>query len=269
MSIDDIILEVKTQNVGNSNKRVLLVEGDDDFDAISIFLNKKSPSWEQHWVLVPAKKKDNVLKILEKEPDWIGLVDRDEWTETDIDNKASQLQNLVILPRFCLESYLVEPTELWSALPEKQRLKIGEQANLAHAINIEKPKWLRHAALWHAINPLWRELRSLGFNNAVLKPENVPDDDELRRTFSLWHNALDIEKTLLKVQALTIQFQDETDVNFYTQHLYAKKFYPMVVHVTLNNLLGQKKAKERRKAILRNLPLPADLDVLWKKMELQ
>lgn len=269
MTIDELILKIKTQEIGNSNRRVLLVEGDEDFDALSIFLHKKLPSWEQSWLLAAAGKKDHVLKILAKEPTWLGLVDRDEWTDTEIQTQINRLQNLVILPRFCLESYLVEPSELWAALPQKQRLKIsGQSLQLAQEIGTEKQKWLRHAALWHVINPLWGKLRALGFNNEVLKPENVPDDDELRNKFSLWHNVLDIEQTLQEVNALIVQFQNLSNFEFYTQYLYAKKFYPIVVHATLNRLLGQKNAKERRLAIFRNLLVPADLDVLWQKMEL-
>lgn len=269
MSIDELILKIKTQYISSNNKRVLLVEGDDDFDALSIFLNKKFPSWEQNWVLTPAGKKDHVLKILVKEPNWLGLVDRDEWTLEEIANQTARLQNLVILPRFCLESYLVEPSELWVALPQKQRLKIaGQIPQLTQEIGTEKQKWLRHAALWHVINPLWGKLRALGFNNEVLKPENVPNDDELRNKFSLWHNVLDIEQTLQEVNALIAQLQNLSDFEFYTQYLYAKKFYPIVVHTTLNRLLGQKNAKERRLAMFRNLSVPPDLDVLWQKMGL-
>jgi len=270
MNIADRIAEIKTGDIGNSMKRVLLVEGVDDKNALSIFLTKKFPAWEQKWVLASADKKDHVLKILTKESNWLGLVDRDEWTETEIQTQTTRLQNLVILPRFCLESYLVEPNELWSALPLKQRDKIiGGLPKLIEEIRAEKSTWLRHAALWYVINPLWRELRALGFNNEVLQPEDVPDDATLKAKLSAWHNAINSEYILQKVHETISAFQQETDFIFYTQRLYAKKFYPLVIHPTLNRLLQvQISEKEQRKDIFSELFVPSDLNVLWQKMEL-
>lgn len=63
---------------------------------------------------------------------------------------------------------------------------------------------------------------------------------------------------------LTTKVQGELCRNW----LYAKNFYPQVVHQVLNRLLGQKPAKDRRISILRTRTVPDDLAVLWNAMGL-
>ncbi len=82
--VQERIAQIRTQLVGESGARVLLVEGSDDVDAFRIFLDKKFPAWEQAWHLVAAGNKRMVQQIAAAEPQWLGLVDRDEWTEDEI-----------------------------------------------------------------------------------------------------------------------------------------------------------------------------------------
>jgi hypothetical protein len=67
---------------------------------------------------------------------------------------------------------------------------------------------------------------------------------------------------------LEIRLCAEDESRLCAQWLHAKSFYPQVVHQTLNRLLGQKPAKERRLAILRTRTLPDDLVPLWQAMGL-
>jgi len=78
------IQEIYETNIGASEKRVLIVEGVDDVSGFSLFLDKVSANWEDHWVIAGAGNKKMVLNILKKEPDWIGVVDRDEWANDTI-----------------------------------------------------------------------------------------------------------------------------------------------------------------------------------------
>ena len=112
--VQERIAQIRTQLVGESGARVLLVEGSDDVDAFRIFLDKKFPAWEQAWHLVEAGNKRMVQQIAAAEPQWLGLVDRDEWTEDEIQQRMQETTNLLVLPRFCMESYLIEPGELYS-----------------------------------------------------------------------------------------------------------------------------------------------------------
>lgn len=267
--IDDLIAEIKIQLIGNTGVKVLLVEGPDDVDAYRIFLDKKFLGWETKWHLVSAGKKSTVVSIAKKEPAWLGLVDCDEWTEDEIAEHTAACPNLQILPRFCLESYLVDPTELWQAFSEKQRLKIPEgEEQLRRELLADLQAWIRHAALWHGVRPLWRQLRILGFPDSVLSSPPMPDDATLRVKFGHWHETLNADVVLTRVHALEASLAAEDVSTFCTKWLYAKNFYPQVVHQVLNKLLGQKDAKERRIAILRTRSVPSDLDVLWKAMEL-
>ncbi len=268
--VDDRIETIKIQLIGNTEAKVLLVEGPDDVDAYRIFLDKKFPGWEAKWHLVSAGKKSDVVAMVRKEPDWLGLVDCDEWAGDEIAAYIAECPNLKILPRFCLESYLIDPAELWQAFSEKQRMKIpGGEAQLRHEILADLQAWIRHAALWHGVRPLWRQLRDLGFPDSVLASPPMPDDAALRAKFRDWHETLDADAVLMRVHALENSLAAEDVSMLCIKWLYAKNFYPQVVHQVLNRLLGQKAVKERRIAILRTRPVPADLDALWQAMGLQ
>ena len=175
----------------------------------------------------------------------------------------------MVSPRFCLESYLIDPAELWGAFPEKQRAKIvGGEAQFRNAVQADLTEWIRHAALWHGVRPLWRQLRSLGFPDSVLGNPPMPNDDALRAKFLEWHVTLNADVVLANVHTLEAQLGAEDVSTLFAQWLHAKSFYPQVVHQTLNRLLGQKPAKERRLAILRTRTVPEDLVPLWQAMGL-
>lgn len=268
-TVDERIQTIKTQLVGNSGVKVLLVEGPDDVDAYRIFLDRKFPGWESQWHIEPAGKKASVVQMAKKEGTWLGLVDRDEWTDVEIARQIADCPNLLLLPRFCLESYLVDPQELWQAFPEKQRAKIaGGEAQFRQEVLADLAGWTRHAALWHGVRPLWQQLRSLGFPDAVLNSPPMPDDETLRDKFRAWHDSLNADAILDRVHQLEEQLTAKDHGELCRKWLYAKNFYPQVVHQVLNRLLGQKPAKDRRISILRTRTVPDDLDVLWNAMGL-
>lgn len=268
-TVEERIEQIKTQFIGKTGLRVLLVEGADDVDAFRIFLGRKFASWEQTWLLTAAGSKSDVVKMLKNEPNWLGLVDRDEWTESDIAKQKTACPNLLVSPRFCLESYLIDPAELWAAFPHKQQTKIaGGEAQFRSELLADLSGWLRHAALWHGVRPLWQQLRQMGFPDSVLSSPPMPDDAALRVKFKEWHTTLDADVVLARVHALEAQLASEDVSKLCAQWIYAKGFYPQVVHQVLNRLLGQKPAKERRFAILRTRAVPVDLDVLWQAMGL-
>lgn len=268
-TLEERIEQIKTQFIGKTGLRVLLVEGQDDVDAYRIFLDRKFPEWEKSWFLAHAGKKSDVVKMLKREVGWIGLVDRDEWTEAEISEQKAECVNLCVLPRFCLESYLIDPAELWAAFPAKQRAKIpGGESQFTSELRANLTEWVRHAALWHGVRPLWHELRKLGFPDSVSGNPPMPDDASLRAMFQEWHITLDADAVLASVHALEAQLGAEEASRLFAQWLHAKRFYPQVVHQTLNRLLGQKPAKERRLAILRTRPMPSDLEFLWQTMGL-
>lgn len=174
-----------------------------------------------------------------------------------------------MLPRFCLESYLVNPAELWDAFPQKQKDKIdGGLATLQQALTADLTKWLRHAALWHAVKPAWKHLRQLGFPDDVLDVNSAPDDEALRVYFLRWHKALNADILLSQFHNLEAELINKSFSEFSSRWLYAKDFYPQVVHQKLNFLLGQKSAAERRLAIFKTRSIPEDLNFVWQAMAL-
>lgn len=267
--VDQRIQKIKTQLVGNTGVRVLLLEGSDDVDAFRIFLDQQFMGWERSWHLEPSGGKKAVLDMLVKEPTWRGVVDKDEWTVEEVAAHLAEIPNLSVLPRFCLESYLVDPLELWEAFPQKQRDKVpGGLAQLVQEIEAELVDWIRQAALWHGVRPLWTHLRALGFPDAVLGSPPTPDDVALTQLFKDWHEALDANTVLATVKNLEQQLIVKSRTDLYANWLYAKSFYPQVVHQVLNRLLGQKDAGVRRKLIFRTRQLPADMHPIWRAMGL-
>lgn len=273
MSIFDHIQQIKTQSVGATGASVLLVEGPNDVAAFRIFLSHRpqAAGWERRWHLEPAGNKRHVLAMLKHEPTWLGIVDRDEWTAAECSAAVQDMPNLVLLPRFCLESYLVDPQEIWPALGPIQQAKVaGGLPALEQAIAAQRAHWVRHAALWHTINPLWRALRNQGFKDSVLDPAQPLSDAELLAVLKGWHNTLDAQAILVAVQTSEARLLGLQNTELLTRWVYAKKFYPMVVHVALNQLLGPMAEKDRRLKLLRHMAqiaVPADLAPLWLAMQ--
>lgn len=266
------IRQLREEKIGATNKRLLLLEGNDDINAFEIFLNKKNLNWNQHWVLAAAGNKKHALVMADLAPDWLVLVDRDEWSVEEVAQRRAECQNLLILPRFCLENYLLNPDEIWSALPPGQQQKLHasgmDQAKFAAQLLVELQAWQRHAALWQVINPLWSGLRARGFQDGLLRTNQFPDDQELQATLLDWHNLIDHDRIWREIQN-AMQLMAALDLQTFLHcHLYGKKFFPQVVVPYLNTLLGQKQEAQWRIALLKSMPLPSDLAEVWLKMAL-
>lgn len=258
------------EKIKATGKNVLLVEGVDDVMAFGLFLDKVHPGqWERDWVVADAGNKKLVLDMLQHEPNWIGVVDRDEWASDIIRKKEQELANLMVLPRFCLENYLILSSELWSAFPQRQRDKIAGGENELHTLlTAEKTKWLRHGVLWSVINPLWEGLRSLGFKEDLLDPDISLNDDKIKTKLNDWHDYLNPDAIYLKFTDKLEQVEPLSESEHYRYWINGKKFYKQVVNQTLNQLLGQKDSDDRKKDIFRTLPAPDELTTLWHKMNL-
>ncbi|MGU5526915.1 hypothetical protein ACV1CZ_21635 [Aeromonas caviae] len=261
---------IKQQHVGATGKRVLLVEGPDDVQAFRAWLGKIDAAWENGWVVAEAKKKSNVLELLAREPNWVGVVDRDEWTEQAVAEKQRELDNLWILPRFCLENYLCDPDELWAMLPPAQQQKIqGGYQTLHTAITGELRLWCQHGALWQVINPLWEGLRALGFKERLLDIQHAGNEPVIRQTLNDWHQFLEPDAIWAGYQARMIEVAGWAVGRQLQSGVHGKQFFPSVVNTALTQLLGeQAKASERQNRLLQNAQPPVDLLPLWQKMGL-
>lgn len=142
-------------------------------------------------ILAPAGSKKNVLEALALEANWLGVVDRDAWTDVQIAEKRRNLANLLVLPRFCIESYLIAPEELWLVFQPKHQQAIngGIQAFI-RAVHDVLPQWRNHAALWNVIHPLWERLRAAGFNTAFHDLNTAQNDAEVEQCLRQWSQHL-------------------------------------------------------------------------------
>ena len=263
------IRTIEEEKVGASSKRVLLVEGVDDVYAITAFLNKRYREWEKYWVLSEAGNKSMVLQMLSECPNWLGIVDRDEWRQEVIKRQQCEQPNLWVLPRFCIENYLIVPNELWSALPFKQQEKIaGGITVLETKLLNNLEQWVAHGVLWSVINPLWEGLRSKGFKEALLAPDVALNEEKIKATLQEWHDYLEPEKLWDIFQTRHVEVKKLSTEEQLKRWVHGKHFYARVVNPALNNLLGIKSADDRKKAIFSTCSVSDDLDGLWKKMRL-
>jgi hypothetical protein len=265
--LEQKIRDIEEQKIGASDKRVLLVEGVDDVHAITEFAQKKDANISQQWVITEAGKKQNVLEILKKKPEWLGVVDRDEWTAEVIREKKETYPNLWILPRFCIENYLIVASELWDALPPNQQRKIsgGEQA-LKQNIQRDMDRWVKHGVLWSIINPLWEGLRAKGFKESLLDPQLALDEATIQRTLHDWHDYLEPDQLWLNYQQRLADVQKLPCDDQLKQWVHGKKFYSTVVHSVLNQSLGAQKSNDRQKHLFKGCLTPSDFDDLWAMM---
>ena len=271
MSAKTLRDKIRERVVGSQNKGVFLLEGPDDVEAFRILLQRFLPGWEQKWGIDHAGGKRHVVEILELEPDWLGLVDRDEWDQAVINANTQQQPNLLVLPRFTMENYLINPAELWQAIPPDRQAGLqGGQASLDAAIQPNLPQFLRHGALWKVVTPLWSGLRALGFKEALASEDSLAtaqNDVEVQRILGDWDVFLDSARIFSEFQT---QVQSATTASIsdqYAQWVHGMLFWKAVVNSAMNRLLGQMEAGERRKKIFQKLSLPADLQPILNRLK--
>lgn len=270
MSIRDVREQIRQEVIGAQAKRVFLVEGRDDKEAFRILLERFHPGWEQRWGIAEAGGKRQLLALLKLESDWLGLVDRDEWDQPTIDERLAEYPNLLVLPRFCLENYLINPTELWQAIPAARQEKVeGGEATLRAEILGDLHLYVRHGALWKVVTPLWSGLRALGFKEGLASEDSLTtaqDDNEIRRFLGEWETLLDSKRIFSDFQAELVNAQAASASEQFASWVHGKVFWKGVVNPAMNTLLGQMAEKERRRKILRKLPQPLDLEPILGRL---
>ena len=219
--------EIRQQEVKNTEKRVLLVEGAGGVEVYKLlFYRKFSHQLMDKWIISYAGNKQKVIDILADEPTWLGLIDRDEWSEDRILQEQNALSNLLILPRFCMENYLICPDELWEALSDNQKAKIhGGLPQLQAEIFIDKDKWIRHGVLWTVINPLWEGIKVLGFKGALLDFNNAQDDAKIQETLKKWHHFLEPQSIFTQFQNRLNAVMAKEEVEQLKRWVHGKQFY--------------------------------------------
>jgi len=270
MSIESKRDHIRQKLIGAQPKRVFLVEGTDDEAAFRILLERFVPAWEQRWAIADTGGKRDLQDLLRLEPDWVGLVDRDEWEQSVIDQRQTELPNLMVLPRFCLENYFINPAELWRAIPTTRQAGIpGGEAAFRAAITGELAQYLRHGVLWRVVTPLWSGLRALGFKEALASEDSLvtaQDDAAIQQILRDWDALLDPHSIFTNFQTQLAAATAVTPDAQFGQWIHGKVFWKCVVNPAMNRLLGQMKEGERRKKILHKLDRPADLQPIFERL---
>ena len=272
MSGKALAKQICEREIGSQNKRALIVEGVDDKTVLTILLQKHYPAWEQHWVIAVAGNKQKVLNVLNVEPTWIGLVDRDTWDQAEIASQIQTLPNLVVLPRWCMENYLINPAELWQALPTSQTKKLtGGETAFAQSIFDKLPAYVRHGVLWQAITPLWSGLRARGFKEALAAESSVTtaqDDNKIRRVLSDWDELLEPQRIFADFQQCLNAVQQLPHDEQLSHWVHGKTFWKQVVCPHLNNIFGQEPAPRFKEKLLQRLSFPNDLETLHQRLQI-
>ncbi len=236
------------------NKRVLLVEGTGDISFLTLMLDKP-PLRDENifagWVIAPAGGKEAVLRLLKEQPDLHAMVDRDAWDDAECKKKERFFPNLHILPRFCIENYLICPEELAKAVPGF--------AELTPLIAMEIPRAVRHACLWRAAQPLYEELLQAGFNRALLRYP-PPGEGELKEVLQTWQHLLSPETLKQRMEEHFRSVKDATDQTLLRRYVHGKVFWRGCVENLAARFFPGRKSDELKREIFRRLTLPEDLE---------
>ncbi len=246
----DLILR---EAAATPNKRVLLVEGTGDVSFLTQMLDKPPLRDENifaDWVITPAGGKDAVLRLLKERPGLHAMVDRDAWNDQECTNMERMHRNLHILPRFCIENYLICPEELSQALPGF--------AQLEPVIERDIPQAVRHGCLWRAAQPLYEELLQAGFNRALLRYP-PPDEEETRSLLAGWQHLLSPENVHQRMEEHFRQVKGASQQTLLRRYVHGKVFWRGCVENLAARFFPGRKSEELKREVYRRLTLPMDL----------
>jgi hypothetical protein len=266
MSTKDLEL-IKRKAIG---RKVIVVEGKSDHDAFQLLFERKfkeaGKDFSDLYHLAEVGGKRTVLKILEKETGWIGIIDRDTWGDDKIAKEKQGRPSLIVLERYSIENYMIVPDELWSIIPGELKTSItGGLVEFKDEILKDLTKWLRHGVLWHTVEPLFYGLQEEGFHYELLEDiEKTVSDEEIRKTLDKWHQFLSPDDILKRFNRKLAGVIPLNDMEKLKQWIVGKEFFSNVVFPYFNRTFGQRSLKEYRKIIWENLPISKNFDFLWE-----
>jgi hypothetical protein len=251
----DWVKEIERKNLG---KPVLLVEGSDDIPVFRHFLNQHAPDWELRFFLAEAGGKRRVIQgVSTHRPHWLGIIDRDEWSEEEVRTSLEKSAHLRALPRFCIESYFCVPEEIWMTLPEPQKARFNHDIHqLGQPVLGKLPEWVAHGALWRVL----QNFKSSSGLPHELENRPVRDINEIRRILEQWHNQLAPETIIRGYEQKLNDANILPQMEQLIQYIHGKKFFAQVVVQTLGQKLsGQGKGDWIQKFFDANMQPPQDM----------
>ena len=241
-------------------KKVLVVEGPGDTAFLTLMLDKppfREANVFARFVILEAGGKDAALKMLDMRPDYSAMVDRDAWTSQECEKKQRAYPSLHILPRFCIENFLICPEELAAAFPSFDLD--------AEAIRREIPSAIRHGCLWRAAQPLYDRLMQSGFNRALLRYP-PPKERELEKLLRSWQALLSPEAVQAACNAAFEEAKGESEDELIRTFVHGKIFWKNVVEPRLSSRFPGRSSEELKRLALRRLRLAPDLKSFFENI---
>lgn len=250
-------------------KKIIVVEGETDIESFEKILKKKfkerGRKFEDSYFLAEVGGKGMVLRALKKEPDWIGIIDRDTWTDDRIAREKKKNPNLIVLERYSIENYMIIPHEVWYAIPgEFKIVENGGFEEFKKEILKNLQKWIRHGVLWHITEPLFYGIQEEGFHYELLEDvEKTVTDEKIRKVLKKWHDFLSPDDILERFNRKLEAVKPLSNEEKLKQWIVGKEFFNNVVYPYFNKTFGQRSTREYRKIIWENLPIPEDFNFMW------
>jgi hypothetical protein len=214
---------------------VLLVEGQDDQIIYEYFFDMCYPGWDAHFRIDAVEGKPHVLNGVGYREDWIGLVDRDDWSDEIFAAMLLNKPNLKGLPRYCIESYFCDPQELWRVLPDTLKNRVGnDPTRLSQPILDVLPDWVAHGAMWRVL----RRIDAGNRHPKALDDQPVTDKAKIISLLRAWHTQINPDIVLTKYdEELKLGSSLPLDEQLHV-YIHGKKFFRMVVLQTLDHLFS-------------------------------
>jgi len=225
-----------------ANKKILLVEGDDDKRIVEELLRYKSAEWATSVYVGVAGSREKVLDKLKKHPSWYGLVDRDIWEAVD----ENRHDRLTVTEGWCIESHFCVPEVLAAAVGKQERA-------LREKLDPLVPGWLRYGAIWWAFQRKRKELVATLADGTCGHPTSdaCPDAATLRARLAQYAAVLpsvEVERIVEAVEARAKSIQAlPSERAQIEQGIHGKRFFAeVVVDDVLKILVKQRSATQWR-----------------------
>lgn len=247
-----------SQAGGGGSKKVLVVEGAYDTAFLTLMLDKppfRSKNLLAKYVIIDAGGKDAVFKALAAHKEYLGLVDRDAWTDKECERKKRQVPSLFILPRFCIENFIICPDELRQAFPEPDGFK-----DIDDAIQTG----IRHGCLWRAAQPLYDQLMQSGFNKQLLAFP-PPDDEGIAELVARWQGILSESNITGRMEAELKACGDADEGTLLRTFVHGKAFWKGVVEEKIAARFPDVSGERLKIEVFKKMAVPKDLEAfLWE-----
>lgn len=233
MTAPDWVLDIDQKR---GNKLVLLVEGVDDRAVFDKMLSRIDPRYTMHIQIFSANNRKKVLAGLSHRGNangWWGIIDRDESDDAKVATLHAENPTLRVLPRYCLESYFIDPDEIWLMIPEPKRTHFARGLDdLKAIINPEIPKWVCHWAMWCVIHKRRFDLlTTLRFPDQLLDQmtHGILSEVEIHRELLKWYNHFEPAPIYREYDHEKCSADGKVLTDRYRKHIHGKHFFEQIV----------------------------------------